>query len=133
MFREYGFIQQARVRPKFYDASGLPCARRQGMLYVYIDGFGGWILAPTKIDSSSPAKSLSSVEAQHDLSVVVTELPSRLRSRQLDVRNRAIGLTTSLGYETVEHETVDSEGRVQYSYSFGGSDSPIFPLVCTTV
>ena len=88
------------VTPQFYDSAGRACALHAGIMYVYIDDFGGWAVLP-RVEAPSLSPRAAYPAAEKDLSAV----RSRLIDAGLGCHKETVGLPDALGYQVVQRES----------------------------
>ena len=139
--RDYSFLQHAKVTPQFYFR-GQPCAVLRGVVFVYIDDFGGWMIHQdqsaahrgAQFSDSADLRPHSEVaqnclDAQRDLDVA----RQALQSKGLGCHKTKIGLPEMLGYEVAEFPVLSSDGSVSYKYVLQGSSEKLLILVRVTI
>ena len=119
--RKYEFLKHGHMAPQFYDEAGRPCAFSRGLLYVYIDDFGGWVIERNDAALGSVAR--QDLAAGRD----------GMRGAGLGCHKEFIGLPDMLGYVVELTETPLSDGSpAKLEYFLKGQESKLFPLVAYT-
>ena len=128
-FREYSFLQHGRITPQFYNSRGQPCALVQGILYVYIDDFGGWCIVRPGDASSAPVRSLELPDASGPRSPEedLKACREKLQSVGLGCHKENLGLPQMLGFEVVKRPSALDSGVNEYVLR--GEDKKFIPLV----
>ena len=98
--RRYKFLRHMDITLQFFDAAGRSIALRSGVLYVYIEDFGGWAVLP-KVE----APSLSLREAYPAIENDLAAVRSRLNDVGFGCHKEAMGLPDALGYQVIQKDT----------------------------
>ena len=137
-FRQYEFLRHAQCTPQFYcPDTGRAMAWQKGILYVYIDDFGGWVIQPPAGSPSGPSGQCRSTESD------MAAARDRLNEVGLGCHKELLGLPRALGYQVVQRQAsrvvVDPASKravrklaFKPEYFLKGEDAKLFPLVAYT-